>query len=114
MHECRYSIHDLSRVQLSRTRPRAPRFNMPFELGLAVGWTSMNPRRHSWFVCDAVPHRILKSMSDLAGTDINIHEGTPKGVMRELCNIFVRRSVRPDVTDLMRVYRAVRAAVPQI
>jgi hypothetical protein len=30
---CRYSFHDLSRVQLSRG---APRFNMPFEAGLAV------------------------------------------------------------------------------
>src|SRR5437667_161672 len=28
---CEYSIHDLSRVQLSPTAPRCPRFNMPFE-----------------------------------------------------------------------------------
>ena len=27
--ECAYSIHDLSRVQLDRTAPRVPRFNMP-------------------------------------------------------------------------------------
>ncbi len=32
---CAYSIHDLSRVQLDRHAPRSPRFNMPFELGLA-------------------------------------------------------------------------------
>src|SRR5579872_1711900 len=31
---CEYSFHDLSRVQLDSKRPRAPRFNMPFELGL--------------------------------------------------------------------------------
>jgi len=30
---CEYSIHDLSRVQLSPTAPRCPRFNMPFEIG---------------------------------------------------------------------------------
>src|SRR5580658_6015102 len=30
---CSYSIHDLSRVQLDRTAPATPRFNMPFELG---------------------------------------------------------------------------------
>src|ERR1043165_2875514 len=35
---CRYSFHDLSRVQLDRKHPRTPRFNMPFELGLALGW----------------------------------------------------------------------------
>lgn len=34
--ESQYSIHDLSGVQLDRARPRTPRFNMPFELGLTV------------------------------------------------------------------------------
>jgi hypothetical protein len=53
-------------------------------------------------------------MSDLAGTDINIHDGTTQGVMRELCNMFVRHSVRPDVTDLMKMYREGRSAIPQI
>ena len=38
---CRYSIHDLSRVQLDRNPPRTPRFNMPFELGLAVTWACL-------------------------------------------------------------------------
>src|SRR5580700_220876 len=33
---CAYSVHDLSRVQLDRKAPRTPRFNMPFELGIAV------------------------------------------------------------------------------
>src|SRR5437879_10679673 len=31
-----FSIHDLSRVELDRNFPSTPRFNMPFELGLAV------------------------------------------------------------------------------
>ena len=69
----------------------------------------VNPGRHSWFVCDSVRHRLNKSMSDLGGTDINIHEGTVQGVMRELCNMFVRHSVRPDVTHLMKTYREVRS-----
>jgi hypothetical protein len=72
----------------------------------------MNPKRHSWFVCDSERHRVLKPISDLAGTDINIHDGTIQGVMRELCNMFVRRSVRPDVTDVMRLYRKLRSVIP--
>jgi hypothetical protein len=32
---CRYSIHDLSRVEIDRTPP-TPRFNMPCELGLTI------------------------------------------------------------------------------
>src|SRR5579871_6567259 len=35
---CDFAIHDLSRVQLDRTPPSTPRFNMPFELGLSVAW----------------------------------------------------------------------------
>jgi hypothetical protein len=35
---CGHSFHDLSRIQLDRAKPRTPRFNMPFELGLAIGW----------------------------------------------------------------------------
>jgi len=31
-----YSFHDLSHMTVDRSRPRTPRFNMPFELGLAV------------------------------------------------------------------------------
>jgi hypothetical protein len=112
LHECRFSIHDISRVQLSRTLPRVPRFNMPFELGLAVSWSTMNAGRHSWFVCDSERHRGLRSISDLAGTDINIHDGTIQGVMRELCNMFVRQPVRPDVTELMKLYRKLRLATP--
>ena len=34
---CQYSFHDLSRVELDSHSPKTPRFNMPFECGLAVG-----------------------------------------------------------------------------
>jgi hypothetical protein len=34
--ECRYGIHDLSRVTLD-SRHRLPRFNMPLELGIFLG-----------------------------------------------------------------------------
>jgi hypothetical protein len=59
---CSYSIHDLSRVQLDRNAPCTPRFNMPFELGLAVAWTRAN-RHHKWLVFESVKRRLAKSMS---------------------------------------------------
>jgi hypothetical protein len=38
--------------------------------------------------------------------DPNIHGGTVEGVMRELCNAFVRpRGPRPTVPDMTRTYR---------
>src|SRR5208283_4239741 len=76
---CRYSFHDLSRVQLDRVAPRTPRFNMPFELGLLVGWEKTKRPRHTWVVFESVKRRLPKSLSDLDGTDPLIHDGTARG-----------------------------------
>ncbi|MGA2833997.1 MAG: hypothetical protein ABSE55_13085 [Terracidiphilus sp.] len=112
---CRYSIHDLSRVQLDRTPPCTPRFNMPFELGLTVTWAKLNPAQHSWFVFEARPRRVQKSLSDLDGSDPNIHDGTVEGVMREICNAFVRsRAARPAVPEMMRTYRGLSSKLNEI
>lgn len=104
---CRYSIHDLSRVQLDRTLPLTPRFNMPCELGMTVTWQILNPSRHTWFVFESRHRRLQKSLSDLDGSDPNIHGGTVEGVMRELCNAFVRHGAAPSVPEMMRTYRRV-------
>src|SRR2546423_3372145 len=74
---CRYSFHDMSRVQLDRRPPRTPRFNMPFELGLTVTIAKTRGRRHDWYVFEATPHRLGKSLSDLGGTDPYIHGNSP-------------------------------------
>lgn len=112
---CWYSIHDLSRVELDRTPPCTPRFNMPFELGLAVAAAQICDAPHDWFVFEAVNRRAAKSLSDIAGTDANIHHGTLEGIMRELCNAFVRRSRESvSVTEMMRTYRALSRLVAQI
>lgn len=111
---CRYSIHDLSRVQLDLKPPRTPRFNMPFELGLAVGWANLNRKRHTWFVYETQNHRAQKSISDLNGTDCHIHRGTPEGVMRELCNSFVRQRNRPTVEQMMQTYEFLKRSIPEL
>jgi hypothetical protein len=103
---CRYSIHDLSRVEVSRRSPRIPRFNTPFELGLTVAWAKLHPNLHTWFVCETERYRVDRSLSDLGGTDPNIHDGTVSGVMRELCNAFVRRN-SPRPTQMVKSYRMV-------
>ena len=110
---CTYSIHDLSRVQLDRNRPRTPRFNMPFELGMVVVWSQANPR-HKWFVFETVRRRLNKSLSDLDGTDPFIHDGTIRGVMREVCNAFVSPARQPRVPEMMRMYRELRRTSPRI
>jgi hypothetical protein len=105
---CRYSLHDLSRVQLDRTAPATPRFNMPFELGLTVGLYKAKERGRAWAVCEARAHRIQKSLSDLNGTDVYIHGGTIQGVFRVCREIFVGSKRRPSVQQMMAVYRVLR------
>jgi hypothetical protein len=112
---CRYSIHDLSRVQLDRTPPfTAPRFNMPFELGLATAFRIEHPGEHEWFVYESRNRRVMKSLSDLNGTDVYIHDGTIRGVFAQLCNAFVRGEVQPSVPQMERIYRELRRAIPSI
>jgi hypothetical protein len=110
---CRYSIHDLSRVELTAGPPATPRFNMPLELGMTISWQILNPGLHTWFLFESDPSRFEKSASDLKGTDANIHFGTTKGVLSELRNVFWRDAA-PSVAEILEVYRFVETNVDAI
>jgi hypothetical protein len=111
--ECGSSIHDLSWVALSGLPHRVPRFNMPFELGLAAA-TALATKTHRWFVFERKPYRLQVSLSDVNGVDPYIHEGTPVGILRELTNAFVHpsrdvlalRALDRVYADLVRVAAA--------
>jgi hypothetical protein len=103
---CRYSIHDLSRVEVSVAPAAVPRFNMPVELGMTITWQKLYPNRHNWLVWESEPYRIQRSARDLNGTDPYIHGGTAEGVLRELRNAFPREKI-PSVPDILVVYRFV-------
>lgn len=112
---CRYSVHDLSRVQLDARAPRTPRFNMPFELGLSVAYDEVaKGGKYDWFVCESKRLRLSKSLSDLNGTDPYIHDGNIAGVFRELCNIFARRDKQPTTQQMNQIYREMRRNLPTI
>lgn len=115
MTSCHYSFHDLSRVQLDRSAPRTPRLNMPFELGLLLGWRKAKRKsNHTWFVFEAVRRRLQKSLSDLDGTDPLIHDGTVRGVFRELSNALVKSRYRPELPHMKEIYRHIKTASPLI
>jgi hypothetical protein len=107
---CRFSIHDLSRVELTAGPKATPRFNMPLELGLAIAWTELNPGLHTWLVFEAEPHRIQRSASDLNGTDACIHNGTPKGALSELRSAFWRDGLL-GVPDMLFAYNFVQSHI---
>lgn len=108
LRRCRYSFHDLSRVEIDPTPPATPRFNMPFELGLAVALEKTRQIRHEWLVFETRSHRVWKSLSDLAGTDEYVHGGTPRGVLQALTNALVGRRHQPTAAELEEVYRDVK------
>ncbi|HTX76085.1 MAG TPA: hypothetical protein VMD29_07775 [Terracidiphilus sp.] len=100
---CRYSIHDLSRVELGPSPHATPRFNMPLELGLAITWSDMHPELHAYFVFESELYRIQRSTSDLNGTDASIHHGTAEGVLSELRSAFWRDDA-PTVPQMLEVH----------
>jgi hypothetical protein len=111
---CAYSLHDLSRVELDHHSPRTPRFNMPFELGLAVSWQKLRRANHTWFVFEAIARRAEKSLSDLSGTDVYIHSGNARGVFTQLCNAFVRLKSQPTMRDIEQTYLQLRDLLPKL
>jgi hypothetical protein len=53
-------------------------------------------------------------LSDLDGTDPYIHNGTVRGVMREVCNAFVIPGNQPTVPEMMKMYHALRGNAPEV
>ena len=102
---CRYSFHDLSRVQLSRG---APRFNMPFEVGLAVATARWRPA-HQWFLLEARPYRVQQTLSDLGGTDAYIHGDAPRQLLIALTDALIRVGEQPTLDVLYRLFRLLSA-----
>ncbi len=87
---CRVSIHDLSRVH-----GYPPRFNMPFELGLAVAVKYLRDRKHKFFVLERKRHRVVRTLSDLNGWDPLIHGGTTPGIVSALLDCVDTRPGTP-------------------
>ena len=72
--DSRWSIHDLSRVQVSGTL-KLPRFNMPFECGLAYGAVRFGAAAdRDILVMTAEAFQDKAAISDLAGTDPVYHQ----------------------------------------
>ena len=103
------SFHDLSYVSLDPPSPRTPRFNMPFELGLAVAVALSANRRHRWFLLEKVPHRAAKSLSDISGTNVQIHDGLAPSVLKAVSNALARHGDRPTLQQLSAIYADVAA-----
>ncbi len=84
--ECKYGIHDISRVELNADTD-LPRFNMPFECGLFWGSFHFGENIHKdkkILVMDNKRNQYHASMSDISGQDIQIHENDAKTLISKV------------------------------
>lgn len=105
-----FSIHDLSRIELSAG---IPRFNMPVELGLALYRSHATNGKHRVFVFESKIYRTQRSTSDINGIDPQIHRGNPKGVMTGLRNILRQSGDVTTVPEMLASYRTVKKRLPE-
>ena len=75
--ECDFSLHDISRTELNPNR--LPRFNMPFELGVALGrrYSATDGGTAGLLILDREPFRYHECFSDLSGCDPAAHYDQP-------------------------------------
>jgi hypothetical protein len=114
----KYSIHDLSRVELDEGSA-LPRFNMPLELGLDLGCKRFSPSRKtkSSLIFDAQPFRFHKFISDIGGQDVANHNNDPALAIANVRNWLRAESDRSDLPGAYSLndrYETFKRAVPKI
>lgn len=93
--ECKFGIHDLSRLK-SKTRGEFYRLNMPFELGLDMGakifCNKFKDKRY--LILEKEPFRYQAALSDLSNSDIKTHKNDARTLIRKLRNWFSENGVQ--------------------
>lgn len=118
---CKYSIHDLSRTQLDPNHG-FPRFNMAFELGLDLGCKRFGKRHHeekTALILDHDRYRYRSFISDIAGLDIEEHNGSVASVITVVRN-WLRHSfdtfavLAPSGSAINGRYQSFQRALPKM
>jgi hypothetical protein len=112
LNESKYSIHDLSRFQ-GEGPDNIARFNMPLELGIALGIRHMKepkPATHNWVAL--VPENFVhhKLISDLAGYDPPAHD---QQLATVIAKVAAWLSVQPDFTPSTPTAKTILDAYPE-
>ena len=117
--QSKYSIHDLSNMELDKNSG-LPRFNMPLELGLFLGakrFGDTKQKQKRLIILDSAPYRYQKSISDIAGQDIQCHNGKPIEAIRCTRNwlqTVSRRKTIDGAQHIAKRYQEYKAALPEI
>ena len=115
---CPRTIHDLSRTGLGGND--LPRFNMPFELGLAMGLKYFGPRskrKNSALILIKKQYSLAGYLSDLAGNDPQAHEDDPKKLIRFVLRYLKRTPANrllqgPGPASMIGLFEEFKSALP--
>ncbi|MBI5242931.1 MAG: hypothetical protein HY922_04500 [Elusimicrobia bacterium] len=116
---CKYSIHDISRVELDLSS-RLPRFNMPLELGVELGLRNSGNtkmRQKKTLVMDKERYRYQKYISDIAGRDPQAHKNHPEMAIQVVRNWLRTASDDSRILGsaaIVKHYRDFRKQLPTI
>lgn len=95
------------------------RQNMPFELGLFLGYKFAKGKgsNKSCLILDRLKYRYRKSLSDLSGRDIRAHNGGPTLAITAVRDWLVTESGRtdaPGASFVVQQYRGFRRRLPAL
>lgn len=113
-----YSVHDLSRVEVGG-KYKLPRFNMPFEAGIAYAQSffAAADSSHQILLLDSKPYRYQAALSDVSGLDPKIHDGKPEKAVAAV-RAFLREKAPaganiPDEDVIWQRYLLFQAFLPE-
>lgn len=92
----KYSIHDLSRVEI-KAKKDLPRFNMPFELGLDIGCKRFGGgelAEKRCLILEKEQYRYHQILSDISGNDIEAHKADAQTLVRKVRNWFISQEIQ--------------------
>lgn len=81
--DSKFSIHDISRVELNKSG--LPRFNMPLECGIDFGAKLIGRKpldEKVFLILEVERYRYQEFMSDIAGNDIRAHNNDPEAAIK--------------------------------
>lgn len=116
--ESKYSIHDISRVGLDDHND-LPRFNMPLELGIAIGGQKFGRSPQSkkeFLILESEKYRFKIFISDLGGQDIKEHKDDPKKVVkgvRDWLSTKAKENI-PSSSIIYKEYEEFKSALPEL
>ena len=106
--DCKYSIHDLSRVTPGGTG-QFPRFNMPLELGICMGAIEFGTKKHKekeYLILESERFRFKQFISDISGQDIKVHHDKPAEAIKCVRDWLVKKTseVIPSASIISKNY----------